>query len=92
MIEIIRIQKEALERIGRNWVGNIYRYGWVAYALDDRTEPYGIIMQDRNGEEAKVKKVFEGSKRDLLKFLQAQSINPDVMRDAFINREIKSQS
>lgn len=74
-MEIVKIVKEAVERVGRNQMGfNLYKYRWVVYEKDNRKEPYGLSMIIK-GEEIKVKRAFIGTKKEVDNFVKENTID-----------------
>ena len=82
-MEIINIRKEKYKLIGKNEVGNVYKYKWFVYAKDDRKEPYGL-QQRINGKDINIKEVFVGTKPEVKRWLKDRNIEwnfKDGVRD-----------
>ena len=72
-MKIINICKEAVERTGRNWVGNTYKYRWSIFIADDRKESYGLTTRI-NGIDIPIKRIFTGTKPEVKKWLRDHKI------------------
>ena len=68
-MKLICIRKEAVERIGRNWVGNIYKYRWNVYIKDERKQSNGTQIRI-NGVDINVKKIFTGTKTEVKRWIK----------------------
>ena len=72
-MNIIDICKEAVERIGRNWVGNTYKYRWSIFIVDNRKESYGLTKRI-NGSDIPIKRIFTGTKTEVKTWLKDHKI------------------
>jgi hypothetical protein len=64
--EIVSIQHQAREFIGKNWVGNVYRKKWVAYVQ----VPKSMSYMRHKGIDIPVKEVVFKSKTEMKRWLQ----------------------
>ena len=67
-MKIVNIIREPVEFIKRNFVGNVYKYRWCVYIVDESSNPYGDYMR-MNNKDVKVKKIFIGTKPEVKKWL-----------------------
>ena len=72
-MKIIDICKEAIERTGKNWVGNTYKYSWSIFIEDNRKKSYGLTKRI-SGSDVPIKRIFTGTKPEVKRWLKDHKI------------------
>ena len=78
-MKIIDISKQAVKRIGRNYIGNIYLYRWTVFIEDNRKEDYGLQQQTMEGS-INIKPVFTDTKPKVKRWLKDNGLEWDFKK------------
>jgi len=75
-MKVLAINLEPVERVGKNWVGNIYQYRWVVYIEDDRKTETGMHLRIK-GKDIPTKIAYIDTKPNVKKWLKDNKIEWD---------------
>lgn len=73
-MNVLAINFEPVDRIGKNWVGNQYLHRWVVYIEDDRKEDAGMYLRIEQ-KDIPTKIAYIDTKPNVKKWLRDNKIN-----------------